>query len=362
MTAAAVGPAWRQATPEQQKRLQDEFKILLVRTYSGALAQVNDQIVSIKPQRSAPTDTDVVVRTEVRGRGDPIQLDYRLEKTPGQGAGWKIYNLNVLGVWLVETYRSQFAQQISDKGRRRADRDAGGAQQVQRARRADGNGPLLILPAELTHEQAAACCRMLAQGMRARAEPAVVADAGCPREVRFVGPRGAAGVPARSPGAGQDLFGEPPAGAAARARHALRGGRTAAGCGVGPIPREKRSTRPGLKLRAHMPAISFQSVSKIYPSARNGPLKALDGVSFDIRQGEFFGLLGPNGAGKTTLISILAGLVRAEFGPGGGAWLRRAGRLRQCPPPARGRAAGTGVRSLLQRARVACASSRATSA
>ncbi|HXD39302.1 MAG TPA: ABC transporter ATP-binding protein [Ramlibacter sp.] len=63
-----------------------------------------------------------------------------------------------------------------------------------------------------------------------------------------------------------------------------------------------------------MPAISFQSVSKIYPSARNGPLKALDDVSFDIRQGEFFGLLGPNGAGKTTLISILAGLVRPSSG------------------------------------------------
>jgi phospholipid transport system substrate-binding protein len=116
MTAAAVGPAWRQATPEQQKRLQDEFKVLLVRTYSGALAQVDDQTISIKPQRSSPSDTDVVVRTEIRGRGDPIQLDYRLEKTPGQGAGWKIYNLNVLGVWLVETYRSQFAQEINAKG------------------------------------------------------------------------------------------------------------------------------------------------------------------------------------------------------------------------------------------------------
>jgi len=116
MTAAAVGPAWRQATPEQQKRLQDEFKILLIRTYSGALAQVDDQTVSIKPQRSSPTDAEVVVRTEIRGRGDPIQLDYRLEKTPGQGAGWKIYNLNVLGVWLVETYRSQFAQEVSAKG------------------------------------------------------------------------------------------------------------------------------------------------------------------------------------------------------------------------------------------------------
>ena len=116
MSAAAVGPAWRQATPEQQKRIQEEFKILLVRTYSGALAQVDDQTISLKPQRSSPADTDVVVRTEIRGRGDPIQLDYRLEKTPGQGAGWKIYNLNVLGVWMVETYRNQFAQEINAKG------------------------------------------------------------------------------------------------------------------------------------------------------------------------------------------------------------------------------------------------------
>jgi phospholipid transport system substrate-binding protein len=116
MTASAVGPAWRQASPEQQKRLQDEFKVLLVRTYSGALSQIDDETVSVKPLRAAPTDAEVVVRSEIRGRGEPIQLDYRLEKTPGQGAGWKIYNLNVLGVWLVETYRSQFAQEINAKG------------------------------------------------------------------------------------------------------------------------------------------------------------------------------------------------------------------------------------------------------
>lgn len=116
MTAAAVGPAWRQATPAQQKRLQEEFKMLLVRTYSGALAQVNDQTISVKPLRGAPTDEEVVVRSEIRGRGDPIQLDYRMQKTPGEGAGWKIYNLNVLGVWLVETYRSQFSQEINAKG------------------------------------------------------------------------------------------------------------------------------------------------------------------------------------------------------------------------------------------------------
>jgi len=116
MTAAAVGPQWRQASPEQQQRLQDEFKTLLVRTYSGALSQVSDQDVNVKPLRASPEDKEVVVRTEVTGRGDPIQLDYRLEKTPGDGAGWKIYNLNVLGVWLVETYRSQFATEINSKG------------------------------------------------------------------------------------------------------------------------------------------------------------------------------------------------------------------------------------------------------
>ena len=116
MTAAAVGPGWRQATPEQQKRLQDEFKTLLIRTYSGALSQVSDQTIAVKPLRAAAEDKDVLVRTEIRGRGDPVQLDYRLEKTPGDGAGWKIYNLNVLGVWLVETYRSQFAQEINAKG------------------------------------------------------------------------------------------------------------------------------------------------------------------------------------------------------------------------------------------------------
>src|SRR5205085_1160584 len=116
MTASAVGPGWREATPAQRERLQEEFKLLLVRTYSGALSQVQDESISMKPLRAAPTDTDVIVRSEIRGRGDPIQLEYRLEKTPGQGAGWKIYNLNVLGVWLVETYRSQFAQEVSAKG------------------------------------------------------------------------------------------------------------------------------------------------------------------------------------------------------------------------------------------------------
>lgn len=81
MTAAAVGPGWRQTTPEQKNRLQEEFKILLVRTYSGALTQISDQTVIVKPLRGAATDTEVLVRSELKGRGDPIQLDYRLEKT-----------------------------------------------------------------------------------------------------------------------------------------------------------------------------------------------------------------------------------------------------------------------------------------
>jgi phospholipid transport system substrate-binding protein len=114
MTASAVGRYWRQATPDQQKRLQDEFKLLLVRTYSGALAQVTpEQTVELKPSRSSPNDPEVVVRTEIRGKGDPIQLDYRLEKA---GDSWKIYDVNVLGVWLVENYRNSFAQEIGANG------------------------------------------------------------------------------------------------------------------------------------------------------------------------------------------------------------------------------------------------------
>jgi phospholipid transport system substrate-binding protein len=113
MTASAVGRYWRQATPEQQKRLQDEFKVLLVRTYSGALAQVQDQTVELKPMRGSADDKEVVVKTEIRGRGDPVQLDYRLENV---GSEWKVYDINVLGVWLVENYRNSFSQEIGASG------------------------------------------------------------------------------------------------------------------------------------------------------------------------------------------------------------------------------------------------------
>jgi len=113
MTASAVGRFWRQATPEQQGRLQAEFKTLLVRTYAGALTQVKDQSIGLKPLRAADGATEVVVRTEIRGKGDPIQLDYRLEKS---GAEWKIYDVNVLGIWLADQYRNSFAQEIGANG------------------------------------------------------------------------------------------------------------------------------------------------------------------------------------------------------------------------------------------------------
>jgi len=115
MTALAAGRFWRQATPEQQKQLTAEFRTLLVFTYSGAIAQIRDQKLEFKPMRGDPSDTDVEVRSQVvqpRG-GDPIQLSYRVAKTQ---AGWKIYDVNVLGAWLVETYKGNFASEINKGG------------------------------------------------------------------------------------------------------------------------------------------------------------------------------------------------------------------------------------------------------
>lgn len=116
MTALATGPAWRKATDMQKKRLQEEFKILLVRTYAGGLNQINDQVVVVKPLRPGQPDKNLVVNSDLRGRGEPIQFDYRLEKTPGQGAGWMIFDMNILGVWLIENYRNQFTQEINAGG------------------------------------------------------------------------------------------------------------------------------------------------------------------------------------------------------------------------------------------------------
>ncbi|HCE09214.1 MAG TPA: hypothetical protein DIT28_11550 [Oxalobacteraceae bacterium] len=114
MTSLAAGRFWREATPQQQKALTDEFRSLLVYTYSGAISQIKDQKVEFKPMRSEPGDTEVEVRSQVvQPRGEPLQLNYRLEKA---NSGWKIYDVNVLGAWLVETYKGNFAAEISKGG------------------------------------------------------------------------------------------------------------------------------------------------------------------------------------------------------------------------------------------------------
>lgn len=114
MTSLAAGRYWRQATPEQQKQLSDEFRTLLVFTYSGALSQIRNETVEFKPFRADPADTEVEVRSQVNlTRGEPITLNYRLAKTP---AGWKIFDINVLGAWLVETYKGTFSSEISKGG------------------------------------------------------------------------------------------------------------------------------------------------------------------------------------------------------------------------------------------------------
>lgn len=114
MTSLAAGRFWRQATPEQQKQLTTEFRSLLIYTYSGALSQVRDQKIEFKPLRADPADTEVEVRSQViQARGEPVQLNYRLAKSP---TGWKMYDVNVMGAWLVEAYKGTFASEINKGG------------------------------------------------------------------------------------------------------------------------------------------------------------------------------------------------------------------------------------------------------
>ena len=115
MTELAAGRNWRSATPDQQQELVKQFRTLLVYTYSGALSQVKDQRLEFKPFRADPQDTEVEVRSQVVTArvGDAIQLNYRLSKT---AQGWKIYDINVLGAWLIETYKGNFADQIAKTG------------------------------------------------------------------------------------------------------------------------------------------------------------------------------------------------------------------------------------------------------
>ena len=114
MTALAVGKDWRQANPGQQKALVDEFRILLVRTYSKALTEYRNQTIDYKPLKMQAADTDVTVRTVVNQPGaKPIQIDYSLEKTD---KSWKVYDISVAGISLVTNYRSSFAQEVSANG------------------------------------------------------------------------------------------------------------------------------------------------------------------------------------------------------------------------------------------------------
>ena len=114
MTALAAGRFWRDATAEQKTALSNEFRTLLIHTYSGALSQIKNETVEFKPMRNDPADTEVEVRSQVNvARGEPIQLNYRLAKGP---SGWKIFDINVLGAWLVETYRGTFATEIGKGG------------------------------------------------------------------------------------------------------------------------------------------------------------------------------------------------------------------------------------------------------
>jgi len=114
ITALAMGRNWRQASAEQQKQLVDQFRALLVRTYSGALAQYRDQQMDYKPLRADANATEVTVRTEVIRSGQaPVQIDYAMEKTP---SGWKVYDVVVGGVSLVTNYRDEFNEQIKNGG------------------------------------------------------------------------------------------------------------------------------------------------------------------------------------------------------------------------------------------------------
>ena len=113
VTRSAVGPKWREATPEQRAKLQAEFKTLLVKVYAGALSQIRDQTTEITKTQPVQGGSQVIVQSEVRGKGEPIKLDYRLDKIDG---GWKIIDVNVGGIWLVTSYRSQFAQELSSGG------------------------------------------------------------------------------------------------------------------------------------------------------------------------------------------------------------------------------------------------------
>ena len=113
-TQIAMGAYWRHATPEQQEQLTREFRALLVRTYSSALASYRDQTIEVRPLRMRPGDTEVTVRSLVRQAGaEPVQIDYDMERT---ASDWKVYDVRVGGISLVATYRTAFAEEVRNHG------------------------------------------------------------------------------------------------------------------------------------------------------------------------------------------------------------------------------------------------------
>jgi phospholipid transport system substrate-binding protein len=113
-TALAAGRYWREATPEQKQQLQTEFRKLLIYTYAGAMSQLNDQKVVYEPFRTDPAETDVEVFAHtVNTAGEPVRFGYRLIKKPD---GWKVYDVNVLGAWMVQAYKDSFGAQIRQSG------------------------------------------------------------------------------------------------------------------------------------------------------------------------------------------------------------------------------------------------------
>lgn len=113
-TSLAAGRYWREASAEQKQQLQDEFRLLLIHTYAGAMAQIRDQKIEYLPFRADPADTDVAVHARVKSsRGEPLNFGYRLIKSAN---GWKVYDVNVMGVWLVQTYKESFSAEIQKSG------------------------------------------------------------------------------------------------------------------------------------------------------------------------------------------------------------------------------------------------------
>ncbi|KAG0193348.1 hypothetical protein DFQ28_005578 [Apophysomyces sp. BC1034] len=312
-TRLVMGRHWRSATPQQQQQIVEQFKMLLIRTYSGALSQVGNQEIRYQPLRAAPTDTDVVVRSTVINNGQPIELGYRLEKT---AQGWRVYDLNVAGAWLVQAYQQQFNEQIQQHGidgliayLSRKNQPAATAKSASpdadpRERECGARG-----------RPGAYCRRRNWCGLRA------------PGAIRLVGTGRAARMAARGARTPRCIFldpeparwlGEPCARLQHRGADFLLPALT--------LLRRSECRRSALRGVADRPRHgewpdfaynqAFWGLSKPRPSTARAGMhgQALKDVSFSVQDGEFFGLLGPNGAGKTTLISILAGLARADEG------------------------------------------------